>query len=56
MTDKRKLKLKQIERKMKALQEEYPNVNLNDFNLNQAFKKYHELFYEHFHLKFEIEP
>lgn len=55
MADKRKSQLRNIEKKMKALQDKHPDVNLNDFNLKEAFKDYHELFYQHFHLKFEIE-
>lgn len=55
MKDKRKAQLKQIEKKMKSLQDKCPNIDLSDFKLQQAAKQYGELHYQHFHLKFEIE-
>jgi len=55
MKDKRKVKLRQLEKKMKELQDEYPYTDLSDFRLQQAAKQYADWHYEHFHLKFEIE-
>ena len=55
MADKRKVKLRQLDKKMKDLQGKYPTIDLSDSHLLNDMKKHSELRYEHFHLKFDIE-
>ena len=52
--DKRKVKLRQLKKKLEAIELKYPDINLKDFDLKRDLIKYHEILKEHFYLDFEI--
>lgn len=55
MPDQRKAKLRQLQKKMKSLQDKHPNINLDDTELVKNINAFDKLRWEAFHLKFEIE-
>ena len=55
MADKRKAKLKYLEKRLAILKAKYPDINLDDTFLLECITEYHIVRREAFFLKFEIE-
>lgn len=55
MSDKRKIKLRKLEKKLVSISERNPNIDLNNLQLLRDINEFHEVHKEAFLLKFEIE-
>lgn len=55
MTDKRKIKLKRLEKKLVSISERNPNIDLNNLQLLRDINEFNAVRKEAFFLKFEIE-
>ncbi len=55
MSDKRKIKLRKLEKKLVSISERNPNIDLNNLQLLRDINEFNEVRKEAFFLKFEIE-
>lgn len=55
MADQRKIQLRRYQKKLDSLKAKYPDINLNDYRLQETINEYLELKRKHFYLQFEIE-
>ena len=55
MSDKRKIKLRKLEKKLVSISERNPNIELNNLQLLRDINEFNEVRKEAFFLKFEIE-
>ena len=55
MADKRKIKLKRLEKKLVSISERNPNIDLNNLQLLRDINEFNAVRKEAFFLKFEIE-